>query len=112
MRYPVRPDGSVGPGTVFTEGDGIGDGMKTDAAGNLYSTGPMTGTVRITAPSGKLLGILHMPRPAADAEPRKLICASALAFGGDDAKTLYVTACDDIYAIRLKSPGRLEGPPG
>ena len=46
-----------------------------------------------------------------DKEPAKLICASALAFGGDDARTLYITACDDVYAIRLKAPGRLQGPP-
>jgi len=109
MRYPVKADGGVGPGSLFTEGDGIGDGMKTDAKGNLYSTGPLTGTVRITSPEGKLLGLLHLPKPG-DKEPSKLICASALAFGGDDAKTLFITACDDIYAIRLKSPGLLEGP--
>ncbi len=109
MRYPVKPDGSVGPGSLFTEGDGIGDGMKTDAQGNLYSSGPLTGTVRITSPAGKLLGLLHLPKPG-DREPSKLICASALAFGGDDAKTLYITACDDVFAIRLRSPGLLEGP--
>ena len=109
MRYPVKADGSVGPRSLFTEGDGIGDGMKTDARGNLYSSGPLTGTVRITSPTGKLLGVLHLPKPG-DREPSKLICASALAFGGDDAKTLYITACDDVFAIRLKSPGLLEGP--
>ncbi len=109
MRYPIKADGGVGPGSLFTEGEGIGDGMKTDAKGNLYSTGPLTGTVRITSPTGKLLGLLHLPK-GGDTEPRKLICASALAFGGDDAETLYITACDDIYAIKLKSPGRLEGP--
>jgi sugar lactone lactonase YvrE len=109
MRYPVKADGSVGPGSLFTEGDGIGDGMKTDAQGNLYSSGPLTGVVRITSPAGRLLGLLHLPK-AGDREPSKLICASALAFGGDDAKTLYITACDDVYAIRLKSPGLLEGP--
>jgi gluconolactonase len=109
MRYPVQADGSVGPGELFTQGEGIGDGMKTDAKGNLYSSGPLTGTVRITAPSGKLLGVLHLPKPG-PTEPAKLICASALAFGGDDAKTLYITACDDVYAIRLRSPGLLEGP--
>ncbi|WP_404713883.1 SMP-30/gluconolactonase/LRE family protein [Sphingomonas sp. MMS24-J13] len=109
IRYPVRPDGSVGAGTLFTQGEGIGDGMKTDARGNLYSTGPLTGSVRITSPAGKLLGILRMPKPG-DAEPARLVCASALAFGGDDAKTLYITACDDIYAVPLKSPGILEGP--
>ncbi len=108
MRYPVDPDGGVGPGTLFAQGDGIGDGMKTDAKGNLYSTGPLTGTVRITSPAGKLLGVLHLPKPG-DVEPSKLICASAVAFGGDDARTLYITACDDVFAIPLKSPGLLEG---
>ena len=109
MRYPVNLDGSVGPGSLFAQGEGIGDGMKTDASGNLYSTGPLTATVRITSPAGKLLGVLHLPKPG-DAEPSKLICASALAFGGDDARTLYITACDDVFAIALGSPGLLEGP--
>lgn len=109
MRYPIQADGTVGPGEMFTRGPGIGDGMKTDPQGNVYSTGPMPGIVRVTSPSGKLLGLLHMPTTG-NREPKRLICASALAFGGDDAKTLYVTACDDVYAISLKSPGRLEGP--
>jgi len=42
-----------------------------------------------------------------DAEPRKTVCASSLAFGGDDAKTLYVAACEFIYAIQLEVPGML-----
>lgn len=109
MRYPVKADGTVGPGEVFTQGPGIGDGMKADSEGNIYSTGPMPGIVRITSPTGKLLGLLHMPING-NREPKRAICASALAFGGDDAKTLYVTACDDIYAIRLKKAGLLEGP--
>jgi gluconolactonase len=109
MRYPVKSDGSVGPGKLFTEGPGIGDGMKADQRGNIYSTGPMPGIVRITSPEGKLLGLLHMPTTG-DREPKRLICASALAFGGDDARTLYITACDDVYAIKLKSPGILQGP--
>lgn len=110
MRYPIQADGTAGPGEVFARGPGIGDGMKTDPQGNVYSTGPMPGIVQVTSPSGKVLGSLHMPTTG-DREPKRLICASALAFGGDDARTLYVTACDDIYAIELRSPGRLEGPP-
>ena len=109
MRYAVNADGSVGPGELFTHGSGIGDGMKTDRAGNLWSTEPVPGAVRITSPTGQLLGLLHMPTPG-DAEPRKTTCASSLAFGGDDAKTLYVTACEQIYAIQLRAPGILEGP--
>ena len=109
MRFPVNPDGTTGPGVLWTQGAGIGDGMKTDPRGNLWSTDAMPGTVRITAPSGKLLGLLHMPT-LGDAEPRKSTCASSLAFGGDDVKTLYVTACEFIYAIALRAAGSLEGP--
>jgi gluconolactonase len=101
MRYPVEPDGTVGAGEVFTHGRGIGDGMKTDRAGNLWSTEPVPGAVRITSPAGKLLGLLNMPT-LGDVEPRKTTCASALAFGGDDGKTLYITACEYIYSIQLR----------
>ena len=109
MRYPVQADGSVGPGEVFTHGRGIGDGMKTDRAGNLWSTEPVPGAVRITSPAGKLLGLLHIPT-LGDAEPRKSACASSLAFGGDDAKTLYISACEHIYSVPLKAAGILQGP--
>ena len=109
LRYPVNSDGSLGPGQLFTHGPGIGDGMKTDRSGNLWSTDALPGTVRITSPGGRLLGLLHMPTRG-DAEPRKIACASSLAFGGDDARTLYITGCESIYAIALKAPGILEGP--
>jgi gluconolactonase len=110
MRYPVHADGSVGPGELFTHGAGIGDGMKTDAAGNLWSTDAIPGTVRVTSPQGQLLGLLHLPT-LGDQEPRKTTCASSVAFGGDDAKTLYITACEFIYAIAVRTPGVLEGLP-
>jgi gluconolactonase len=109
LRYPVNTDGGVGPGELFTHGSGIGDGMKTDGAGNLWSADALPGTIRITAASGRLLGLLHLPT-LGDAEPRKTTCASSLAFGGNDAKTLYITACEYIYAIALQTPGVLEGP--
>jgi len=109
MRYPVHPDGSVGAGEVFTHGRGIGDGMKTDRAGNLWSTEPVPGTVRITSPSGKLLGLLNLPR-FGDREPRKSACASSLAFGGDDARTLHISACENIYSIPLRRREFCSGP--
>lgn len=109
MRYPVDADGSLGPGEVLTHGRGIGDGMKTDSRGNIYSTDGPRGIVRITSPTGRPLGLLNLPT-AGNVEPRKITCASSLAFGGDDAKTLYITACEYIYAIRLRTPGILEGP--
>jgi gluconolactonase len=109
MRYAIQADGSVGPGELFTHGSGIGDGMKTDGTGNLWSTDALPGTVRITSPAGRLLGLIHLPT-LGGAEPRKTSCASSLAFGGDDARTLYITACEFIFAIALRTPGALEGP--
>ena len=38
LRYEVKADGSLGPGSLFTQGPGIGDGMKVDTLGNVYST--------------------------------------------------------------------------
>jgi gluconolactonase len=108
MRYEVRDDGSLGLGTLFTEGVGIGDGLKTDTLGNVYSTnGAGPGIVRITAPDGTLLGTLHLP--IVGGEPKRQICATNVAFGDPDGKGLYITACDDVYRIRLLVPGLAEG---
>jgi gluconolactonase len=109
MRYEVRPDGTLGAGSVFTEGPGIGDGMKVDVEGNLYSTsGAGPGIVRITAPTGKLLGYLHLP--IYGGEPKRQVCATNVAFGDPDGKGLYITACDDVYRVRMKVAGVMPGP--
>ena len=108
-KYEVKPDGSLGPGTPFTEGPGIGDGMKVDRQGNVYSTsGAGPGIVRVTSPAGKLLGYLNLP--IVDTEPKRQICATNIAFGDADGHGLYVTACDAVYRIRLKADGRDAGP--
>jgi gluconolactonase len=109
MRYEVRPDGTLGAGSLFTEGPGIGDGMKVDVEGNLYSTsGAGPGIVRITAPTGTLLGYLHLPIEGG--EPKKQICATNVAFGDRDGKGLYITACDAVYRIRMNVAGVMPGP--
>ena len=103
-RYDVKADGSLGERTLFAEGPGIGDGMKTDRAGNLYSTsGGGPGIVRITSPAGKLLGFLNLPIHGG--EPKKQICATNLAFGGPGGHDLFIAACDVVYRIRLLSAG-------
>ena len=111
MRYEVQPDGALGAGTVFFQGgEGIVDGMKTDLRGNLYSTGGAgPGAIRISSPAGKHLGTVHLP--VSSREPRQQICATNLAFGDADAKSLYITACSAIYRIRLKVPGVTAGKP-
>lgn len=109
MRYEVRPDRTLGEGVLFTEGPGIGDGMKVDVLGNVYSTsGAGPGIVRITAPSGKLLGYINLP--IVGGEPKRQICATNVAFGDPDGKGLYITACDAVYRIRMKVAGVMPGP--
>jgi gluconolactonase len=109
MRYVVNSDDSIGAGSLFAQGIGIGDGMRSDSLGNIYSTGGAgPGLVRVTAPSGKLLGTINLP--VLGAEPKKQICATNVAFGDADGKTLYIAACDAVYKIRLKVAGVLEGP--
>jgi gluconolactonase len=109
MRYELAADGTLGTGTVFfSGGEGIVDGMKTDNDGNLYSTGGAgPGAVRISSPQGKHLGTLHLP--VSNREPRQQICATNVAFGDADGKSLFITACTALYRIRVKVPG-LRGP--
>ena len=110
MRYEVKADGSLGPGSPFTQGPGIGDGMKVDTLGNVYSTsGAGPGIVRVTAPTGTLLGYLNLP--IVGGEPKRQICATNVAFVDLDGKSLYVTACDHVYRIRLRVSGVMPGPP-
>jgi gluconolactonase len=109
FRYEVKADGSLGPGSLFTQGPGIGDGMKVDTLGNVYSTsGAGPGIIRITSPAGTLLGYLNLP--IVGGEPKKQICATNVAFGDLDAKSLYITACDHVYRIRLTVAGVMPGP--
>jgi len=108
-RYPVRPDGTLGEGELFTEGAGIGDGMKVDTNGNIYSSGGAgPGIVRITSPAGKLLGLLNLP--VYGGEPKRQICATNITFGEQDNKTLFIAACDRVYKIRLRATGIASGP--
>jgi gluconolactonase len=109
MRYEVRSDDTLGASIPFTEGVGIGDGMRVDSRGNIYSTGGAgPGLVRITSPQGRFLGTINLP--ILGAEPKKQICATNVAFGDSDARTLYIAACDAVYKVRLQVPGILEGP--
>jgi hypothetical protein len=110
-RYAVNPDDTLGEGTLFAEGEGITDGMKVDRKGNVYSSsGAGPGIIRITSPDGKLLGFLNLPIVGGE-EPKRQICATNEAFGGD-GRDLYISACDAVYKIRLEVPGIIPGPDG
>jgi gluconolactonase len=97
MKYRVRPDGSVADGKLFADASadtrtGGPDGIKVDRSGNLYGAGP--GGVWIFSPDGKHLGTIDMPERM-----------SNLAWGGADARTLYITDSTSVYRITLKIPG-------
>ena len=100
MRYRVKEDGSLTDAKVFydlTVGPrpGAPDGMKVDAKGNVYSTGP--GGVWIFSPEGKALGTILVPERTSNVN-----------WGGADRKTLYITASSSIYRVTLKVPGIIE----
>jgi gluconolactonase len=97
MRYPVKKDGSVGPGEIFLNASsdkrpGSPDGMKLDTKGNLYAAGP--GGIWIISPAGKHLATILTEKPTAN-----------LAWGGEDGSTLYTTTSDSILSIRLSAKG-------
>jgi len=97
MRHEVRPDGSLGPGRIFLDltaegGEDAIDGVKVDATGNVYVSGP--GGLWIVASDGRRLGRLVPPE-----HPHNM------AFGDEDGQTLYMTARSGLYRVRLKVSG-------
>ncbi len=102
VRYEILPDDTVANGRPFVEHGG--DGMRVDRMGNLYTVGGGgAGVIQITSPQGKPLGRFHLPQP--EGEPRPRVCATNVAFGDADNRSLYITACTHLFKIRLKAPG-------
>jgi len=92
-KFPVRPDGSLGPSTIFVPSTGGGgDGIAIDDAGNVYVA--TDGGVKVYRPSGAPWGVIAVPE-----------VPSNCTFGGPDRKTLYITAKTSLYRVALKIPG-------
>lgn len=72
--------------------NGVPDGMKVDQDGRVFCTG--TGGVWVFAPDGSKIGMIEMPE----------VCAN-VAFGGNDLRTLFLTASTSVYTLRVKTPG-------
>ncbi len=86
FKYNINHDGSLSDKKLFTaEGS---DGLTLDEKGNLYITGI---AVRIFSPEGKFLEHIVVPETPAN------IC-----FGGKDGRTLFITARQSLYSIRMK----------
>jgi gluconolactonase len=94
--FDVQPDGSVTNARLFhkLEGteEGIADGMKVDAEGNVYCSGP--GGIHVLNPQGMRLGRLRIPGHVTN-----------MGWGDDDWRSLYVTTRSSVYRTRVKVPG-------
>ncbi|HSF04168.1 MAG TPA: SMP-30/gluconolactonase/LRE family protein [Methylomirabilota bacterium] len=98
MAYPMRQDGTLGPGRVFFDATGLAatrpggpDGMKVDREGNLFAAGP--GGVYVLGPDGTHLGSIEIGS------------ATGNVAWGEDGRVLYITAGSAVYRVRLTTRG-------
>jgi gluconolactonase len=92
-RFRVARDGALAEDMVFAKiAPPVPDGIRCDRQGRLWVTGG--DGVHVLDTEGKLLGKVRLPvRPA------------NCAFGDKDRKTLYITARQNVYAVRVLVAG-------
>ena len=88
--YEVTDEGKLGK-KLFTIPEGS-DGMAVDVKGNIYTT--HAGRVNVFSAGGKKLEEIAVPEGPAN------VC-----FGGDDMKTLFITARTSLYSVRMTIAG-------
>lgn len=96
MRYDVAADGSISNGKLFADvttekEEGLPDGFKLDAQGNIWTSGPAG--IWVFSPDGRHLGTIKTPEIPANCN------------WGDDGRTLYITAVKSVYRIRVSVMG-------
>jgi gluconolactonase len=99
MAYPVAADGSTRQGRIFYDArarvqqglKGALDGLKVDARGNVFTTGP--GGILVLSPAGKHLGTIY---------PGDVVANCAF---GDDGSTLYMTVNHRLMRVRTSTKG-------
>jgi gluconolactonase len=112
-RFDLKADGTIEPASrklVYdwktTRGP---DGMKLDAQGRLFVAAGInkpnlpyetaekpTAGIYVFSPAGELLEMIPIPRDE----------TTNCAFGGDDLKTLFVTAGGTLWSVRVTTPGK------
>lgn len=89
FRYKINDDGTLSDKKLFAE---VGsDGMALDAKGNLYTT---LKHVTVFSPEGKPIAEIQTPKPPSN------VC-----FGGPGRTTLFITARDGFYAVKMAVAG-------
>jgi gluconolactonase len=87
---------------VFAEdfAPGFTDGVRTDVDGNVWCSmgwaDPKEDGVRCYAPSGELIGKIHLPETCAN-----------LCFGGRKKNRLFMAASTSVYAVYVETVGAL-----
>lgn len=90
-------------GKVFAENfaPGFTDGMRADTEGNIWCSmgwaDPKEDGVRCYAPSGDLIGKIHLPETCAN-----------LCFGGQKKNRLFMAASTSVYAVYVDAVGALK----
>lgn len=87
--FEVAEDGSLSNEKQFAPT--VCDGVKVDREGNVYLS---VGSVVVYSPEGKLKEVIRVPEFILN-----------LAFGDADNKTLYMTAGNSVYKVRVQHPG-------
>jgi predicted amidohydrolase YtcJ/sugar lactone lactonase YvrE len=112
-RFDLRPDGAIVPASrtlLHDWGKTRGpDGIKLDSDGRLFAAAGLnkpnapyetqetpTAGVYVFSPDGRMLEQVPIPRDE---------CTNC-AFGGDDLKTLFVTAGGSLWSVRVQVAGR------
>lgn len=117
-RFDLKEDGTVDPASrklLFDwKTDRGPDGMALDEQGRLYvaaglnvpnppveTAGPLRGGIYVLSPEGTLLTMVPIPVDE----------VTNCAFGGEDLRTLYITAGHRLFSVRMRTPGRPVWPP-
>jgi gluconolactonase len=94
--FDVAADGGLRNGRLWAEtkgnAPGAPDGMKLDSAGNVYCCGP--GGIHVFDPDANLQEVIGVPEYPAN-----------FAWGGDDYRSLFITASTSLYRVRRRVPG-------
>jgi N-acyl-D-amino-acid deacylase len=113
-RFDLKPDGDIEPSSrrlIFDWKTSRGpDGLKMDKANRLFvaaglnrdnppfeTADPYRGGIYILSYDGKLLDFVPVPRDE----------VTNCAFGGEDLRTLYITAGGTLWSLRVNAPGRV-----
>jgi gluconolactonase len=102
--FDVADDGTIANGRVLADGIGSGsleigdlvDGMKLDARGNVWVTGP--GGVCVFDPAGQHIGTVEVPENVGNIN-------WARPAGGPDWNWLMIPATTSVYRIQCKVSG-------